>query len=203
MLVGLGAETGGLAELAGTHAVVTCPHRMRAVLDHRDVVACAKLRDRLHIGDMPTHMRKHEKPRATRSSFGVEVIKVDMIVRIDLDEHRHTACIVDGARHRGKRVGIGKHLLAWLKASRAQRHMQGIAAGCAGEAVAATLPGGKFLLQQSRLGKLAIGDIIAVQPPAPHDLHRTSDRRLGNRLLLRKRLLEPPGGGPRLFFERF
>ena len=80
---------------------------------------------------------------------------------------------------------------------RAQRHMQGIAARGAGEAVAAPLKGRKVLLQKRRLGQLALGDIVTVQASRAHDLDRTRNRRLGNRLLLGEGFFELAGLGVR------
>jgi hypothetical protein len=130
------------------------------------------------------HVGEHQEARAAFLRLQPQIVDADVVVRIDLDQQRHAAGVVDRARHRGQGVGVGEHRLAGTQARGAQRDVEGIAAGGAGQAVLGALIGGEFRFEGGRLGDLAGGHVVAMEAARTQDLDRPCDRRFGDRLLL-------------------
>ena len=161
-------------------------HGVRAVLDDRDAEGVGDVHERAHVGDVPAHVREHQHPGLARLRLAREVVDVDDEVLGHLDQHRRAAGGGDGSRHRRQREAVGQHRLAGSDAERAQRRLQRIAAGGAGETETRAHPGRELVLQQDRFRHLAVYDVVAVQPPRAHDGDGPLDGFLRYRQLLRE-----------------
>jgi len=112
---------------------------------------------------MPTHMRQQQHPRAGTGNFGVEVIKVETQILVDLDQHSIRAHRPDRAGHRGQRIGVGQHLVPRCHVAGAQGDLQRLPARGDGKAVAAALPITVFGLKLGRFPSLPRREVIPVQ----------------------------------------
>ena len=190
VLVGLRRKGGRPAEIPRLPVPPAGPHGVGAVLDQADVQPVADFGQPVHVGDMAAHVRQQQEPRPRLHGLGLEVRHVDVIVGVDVDKHRHAADIVDRARDRRQRIGVGEHPVAGLDAAGAKRKLDGVAAGRAGDAVIDPLPFGIFALELACLVGVALGKVVAVQAAALHHFDGAFDRGGRNRLLLREGLGE-------------
>ena len=191
MLVGLRRIAGHRAMPARGHAVPFRPHGMGAILDDGQAQTVAQGNQRLHVADMPAHVRQQQKPRAGVACLGGQIGKVDHQTFGDLDENRFAARRRDRPRHRRQGEGIGQHRLSGRHPAGAQGAAHRIAARGDGQTVTRPGEGGELLLQRRGLAGLARRGVVAVQPTVAHHLQCRRDARLGDRLLLGKTAPEP------------
>ena len=201
MFVGLGREGGRLAEIARFPVPPAGPHGVGAILDQADIQPVADVRQPVHVGDMPAHVRQQKKACAGFQRLGLEIGHVDVIVGIDIHQDSHAADIVDRPGHWCQRVGVGQHLVARHDAACPQRKLHGVSARGAGNTVVGALPLGIFAFQLAGFVLVAVSQIVAVKAAALHDFDSAFDGRGRDWFLLREGFGEScPGchGIPRL-----
>jgi hypothetical protein len=164
---------------------------MRAILDDRHTQIGTKRHKRLHIAQMPAHMRQHQQPRAGCLGLGRQIIEIQRQIFRHLDKHRLTAHACNRAGNGCQREGIGQHRLPCRNPHRTQGTAQSIAARGHRKAILRPRQRGEFLLQQGSFRNLAFSRVIAVQPPMPQHRNRRFDPVLGNGFLLGKKPRKP------------
>ena len=184
VLVGLRREGGRLAEISRLPVPPAGPHGVGAILDQAYIKPVADLHQPVHVGDVAAHMGQQQEAGPRIRRLRLEVVHVDVIVGIDIHQHRHAADIVNRPRNRCQRIGVGQHLVARRDPAGPQRKLDGVAARCAGHAVIDLLPLGVFAFQLAGFVRVAFGQVVAVKTAALHDLYGAFDRGRRNGFLL-------------------
>ena len=121
MFVGLRGKGGGTAKIARPDTAPFGPHRMGAIFDQTDIMRGTDFNNAVHIGDMPPHVREQQKLGPTARRFCIQIIQINMIILVNINQHRHTANIMDCARYRRQSIGVGQYLIPTLDAANPHR----------------------------------------------------------------------------------
>ncbi len=191
MLVGLRGIAAHQPVPPRRDAIPGRPHGMRAILDHLNAVRIAHRHQRVHVAQMPAHMRQHQNPRAGLADHPLQMGQINHQIAGHIDKHRHRAHGGNRAGHRGQCERVGQNRIARANPHGPQRRPKRIAPRRHGQRELCTGIGGEFLFQQGDLGHLIPYGVVAVQASAAHHGNRGLDPCLGDGFLLSKGAGEP------------
>ena len=109
-------EAADRADRAGLLALVDAAEALRAVLDHVELVLLRDLHDRVHVG--------HHAVEVHDGDRGLDLLRVQQVVRADVDEDGQSPGLQRAEGRRDERVGRADDLVARADAERGERDVQ-------------------------------------------------------------------------------
>ena len=122
------AEAAEVSDGAGAAPLVLRADRLRAVLDHVQVVPLGDRHNRIHVGHLSVQVHGHDH-LGFRCDRGLDQAWLDVVaVWIDVHEHRHCAHPVDAAARGEEGVRRGDDFIAALDAEGHKRYQKRVGA---------------------------------------------------------------------------
>ncbi len=124
ILAGIETETAQIAETSRATALIFGAVSLRGVFDHSQSAPACDLQDRIHVGSLAAEM-DGKNCLGARGDRALDFRGVHReVARIDVDEHRPRAAILDRRDGRDERVRHGDDFGAGADACRQQRQVQ-------------------------------------------------------------------------------
>lgn len=138
---------------------------MGAVLDELQPEFGAEARDRVHVGQVPAHMRQQQDARAGLLRLAPQIREVDHVILVDFDDDGSRPGMDDRAGHRREGKAVDQHRVARLHVQHFQPKKDRTAARIHRDAEAPADEGAEFPLEQRDI--ILVDTHLAVAEQAP------------------------------------